>query len=239
MPVGKQRAAGGKALVGVRAKKRDKTSRQKIIIAARKVFSEHPYPSAGIRMIGKEAGVDFPLVMYYFPSKAALFTEVIELVCQELVQANQGFLADLQGYSPEEGFDIFLDRCLDFHFARPELLRTITLNINQFEAGAEIPALDRMNSLLRNGLKMIEALSPPGRAEAAKTFYSSLSILIFYYLGSRTSMAAALGMDSWSAQYRRWVRDSLHQVGLPFMREFMGGDGGGPDPTKLIKGGSR
>ena len=47
-----------------------KATRLKILKAARKVFAQYAYHAASIRMIGKEAGIDHPLISYYFPSKA-------------------------------------------------------------------------------------------------------------------------------------------------------------------------
>jgi AcrR family transcriptional regulator len=46
---------------------------ERILRSARKIFSEHPYHTASIRMIGNDAGLNYPLIAYYFSTKAALF----------------------------------------------------------------------------------------------------------------------------------------------------------------------
>ena len=43
-----------------------KVTRLKILKAARKVFAQRAYHAASIRMIGKEAGIDHPLISYYY-----------------------------------------------------------------------------------------------------------------------------------------------------------------------------
>ncbi|MBW1988572.1 MAG: helix-turn-helix transcriptional regulator, partial [Deltaproteobacteria bacterium] len=63
-------------------------SRENIIKAARRVFSEHPYSSASLRMIGREGGFEHPLIHYYFPTKAALFEAVMADIAMEIYQAN-------------------------------------------------------------------------------------------------------------------------------------------------------
>jgi hypothetical protein len=77
------------------------------------VISQRPCHSAGIRMIGKKARIEFPLALDHFPGKAALFTEVVEKVSRELTEANHGVLDGLGKLPPEVG----------------------TLNVNQAEAG--------------------------------------------------------------------------------------------------------
>ena len=55
-------------------KRNHKTAtREKILAAAKKVFAQHPYSTASIRMVGKTAEIDHPLISYYFPTKAELY----------------------------------------------------------------------------------------------------------------------------------------------------------------------
>ena len=56
--------------------KKQETS-EKILEAAQQIFATYPYHSASIRMISNLAGVDHPMIKYYFGSKADLFREVI------------------------------------------------------------------------------------------------------------------------------------------------------------------
>ena len=53
-------------------------TRQKIIYAAGKVFFEHGYEEASVKMIIEEAGVVTGSFYHFFPSKEILFDEVIK-----------------------------------------------------------------------------------------------------------------------------------------------------------------
>ena len=46
-------------------KGKEKATRTLILNAAIRVFSRHAYRAASIRMIGKEAEIDHPLISYY------------------------------------------------------------------------------------------------------------------------------------------------------------------------------
>ena len=61
----------------VNRKPAKKVTRLKLLKAARKIFAQYAYHVASIRMIGKEAKIDYPLISYYFPSKAVLFEAVL------------------------------------------------------------------------------------------------------------------------------------------------------------------
>ena len=54
-------------------------TRGAILTAARKVFAEHGFEKASIRMIAAKAEVDPALVLHYFNSKEELFLAVVEL----------------------------------------------------------------------------------------------------------------------------------------------------------------
>lgn len=54
-------------------------------------------------MIGKAAGIDHPLVNYYFPTKAVLFEEVIKQVTDEYYQADLSWFDGLDKLAPRLG----------------------------------------------------------------------------------------------------------------------------------------
>ncbi len=83
-----------------------KATRLKILKAARKVFAQYAYHAASIRMIGKEAGIDHPLISYYFPSKAKLFEAVLADIVQEWNTANQDWIEGLDQMHPEAGWPV-------------------------------------------------------------------------------------------------------------------------------------
>lgn len=59
---------------------RDRCAREKIITAARTVFSDRGYHGASVNLIATEAGVNKALLFYYFHSKRNLYQEIIREV---------------------------------------------------------------------------------------------------------------------------------------------------------------
>lgn len=53
-------------------------ARQRLMIAAKHLFSEHGYDAVSTRMIAQEAGVNLAMISYYFGSKEQLFKAIFE-----------------------------------------------------------------------------------------------------------------------------------------------------------------
>jgi AcrR family transcriptional regulator len=111
-----------------------KATRSKILKAARKVFAQYAYHSASIRMIGKEAGIDHPLISYYFPSKAVLFEAVLQDIVQEWHKANQSWFDGLEKMSPEAGLSLYLDRLIGYSRKQPYAIRVFLPCLKQLLA---------------------------------------------------------------------------------------------------------
>lgn len=61
-------------------------SEELILLAAMKVFADYPPHIASVRMIGKEAGVNYSSITYHFKSKENLYQEVIQRVIATITQ---------------------------------------------------------------------------------------------------------------------------------------------------------
>ena len=90
-----------------------KSTREKILEAATQVFADYPYYTASIRMIGKAAEIDHPLINYYFPTKAALFEEVLKISTEKYYLANISWFDGLAKLGPEKGLSLYIDRFFD------------------------------------------------------------------------------------------------------------------------------
>ena len=115
-------------------------TRRRILDAARKVFSEHPYHAASVRMVGKAGGFDHPIIHYYFPKKAGLFESVIEELVVEFRTFMETWFEELDTYSPSKGLSIFIDRLIHFHLDNKDLFRTIMQNTAHVENFDQFPA---------------------------------------------------------------------------------------------------
>ena len=105
--------------------------KEKILRAAKEVFSLHPYASATMRMIAREAQIDHPLIIYYFSTKAALFETVLKDLIEHHRQALPGWFIGLREMELADAVTTYLDRALGFHFKHPEMFRITLLNMTQ------------------------------------------------------------------------------------------------------------
>jgi AcrR family transcriptional regulator len=215
-------------------KRNQKTAtREKILEAAKKVFAEHPYSAASIRMVGKAAGIDHPLISYYFPTKADLFEAVIEEVAETYVQANTSWFEGLEKLSASRGLTVYLDRLFNFTSKHPEALRIVALNLVHPEDATDLPGYKQMQGLLtRNTETFRQVAGLRSSAREIRMFTESFNTLVINYLGAATYYAGILGMNPRSAAYRRWVKETLLLLFLPRLKQLIRGENQTPSKER-------
>lgn len=100
--------------------KPDKSTEERIMEAARKVFSNKGYAGTRTRDIAEEAGINLALVNYYYRSKDKLFYEVM----QEKVYQLFGSIAPIlinPAFSLETKIDIATETYIDMLIVNPDL----------------------------------------------------------------------------------------------------------------------
>lgn len=199
-----------------------KVTRERIIEAARRVFSEHPYHVASIRMIGKAGGFDHQLIRYYFPSKAELFEAVVAELCEEYFQGNISWLSGLDRIAPREGFPMYIDRFLDYNFKHPEALRIMALNSTLTGDLSELPGYNHIPEVLAKTRSTFEQNVPlrAGPVEVGM-FINSFNSIVIFFLGSASCQAQVLEMSADSEEYRKWVKDTLVFMFLPRLEKLI------------------
>ncbi len=202
-----------------------KPTREKILEAAIKMFSDYPYYAASIRMIGKEAEIDHPLVSYYFPTKALLFEEVIKHVTEEYYQANITWFEGLEEQTPERGLSLYIDRFFDFAVKHPKALRIVALNLVQAEGHDVIPGYERVRNFFAKTKQTFKKAIPlQGTADDIEMFTHSFNTLAINYLGASTYYAGILGLAPGSRQYLEWVKKTMIFVFLPPLKQIIIGE---------------
>lgn len=98
----------------------DTGTEDKIIIAARKVFTEKGYSGARTRDIAEEAGINLALLNYYFRSKEKLFKIIMEEQLDELFGLITPILQDKKS-KIDEKIHIIADTYFDFLLLNPDL----------------------------------------------------------------------------------------------------------------------
>jgi len=206
----------------VKSSGRSEVTRDKILAAARQVFSEHPYHMATIRMIGTAGGFDHQLIAYYFPTKAGLFEAVLSEVCDEFYKANLSWYEGLDKLPLADSFSLFLDRFLEYHFQNPSPMRLLALNAALIERLEEIPGYQHIPDVLSKTRANFENnIRLNASPEDVERFINTFNTAIINYLGAAPSQSQILGLSSDSDEYRKWVKDTLMFVFLPVLRSLI------------------
>ncbi|MDY6905360.1 MAG: TetR/AcrR family transcriptional regulator [Thermodesulfobacteriota bacterium] len=204
------------------AVRKSDVTREKILAAARKVFSGHPYKAATMRMIAAEGGFDHPLIRYYFPAKADLFKAVVQEACEAFYTAHVSWFEGLDKLPPEEGLRLFIDRFLDYHFSDPAPMKILAINSVVQDDPIQIPGYDYVPDVLARVRRNFERLvSLRASADEISAFISSFNNLVVIYLGADTCQARIMNMAPESDEYRQWVKNTLLYIFAPLLKKLI------------------
>ena len=195
--------------------------RDKILKAARKIFSEHPYPAASMRMIAREAHIDHPLIIYYFPTKAALFEELLKELTHEFSKAFPDWLNEIDfKMSAAKRISIYLDRAIDFHRKHPEFARITVLNMVQSARSKNlIPGCHHLQKAQMLAAKIYSARSQSVLgADEFSLLQNSFGPLMINYMGAREYYAEIQQVDPESDAYFKWVKENLMFLLMPLFK---------------------
>jgi len=201
-------------------------SKEKILSAAKKVFSRHPYGSATMRMIAGEARIDHPLIIYYFRSKAVLFETVLNELIKQYKQALPGWFLGIREMALVDGVSAYLDRALVFHFEHPELLRIILLNMTRsVKRGGMVPGYQLIQDIFHMwadgfGRSPRFNIGP----EQMLSFFRCISLVMMNLIGAREYHAEIQGMDPKSGEYLSWVKKQIMFIVVPVLISFQLGE---------------
>ena len=202
-----------------------KATRLKILKAARRVFAQYAYHAASIRMIGKEAGIDHPLISYYFPSKATLFEAVLADIVEEWHRANSSWMEGLNKMSPETGLALYIDRLISYSRNHPYAARVYLLNMVQAQDVETIPGYQAIQEFFDRTTRLLKSLVPMQASDSdIEKFRQSFNTLAMNYLGAKSYYAGILEIPANSQRYEIWVKEMLMDLFLPRLIQLIHGE---------------
>jgi AcrR family transcriptional regulator len=218
----KKKKAGNQETTGIK----ENENKIKILGAAKKIFSEYPYHTASIRVIGKTAGLNFPLISYYFSTKAALFEAVLFDVTEEYYEACAKWLNETANMGSTKGLSLYLDRLIDFTQMHPEALRIVLLNLIQAKESQIIPGYLILQNFVARMVPFFKKTSSARAADQeVEQFAHNFNTLVINYLGANNYHAGILGLDPYSLEYKNLVKNNLMSLFLPLLKKLLrGGD---------------
>lgn len=195
--------------------------RGKILQAAREVFTVYSFKEAGTRMIAKQAGIEHPMIHYYFGSKENLFYAMAEALYNETLPVQESWYDGLEQKPLEEGFSLFIDRMLDYAMTTPDALRIAALNMVHIGNIEEIPGY-RFIIMSMAAMRRImeEKLSLRGSTREIEMFIYCFYSLMISLVGARACQAQILNMNPLEEKYRIWVKDACMTLFLPWFKKI-------------------
>jgi len=202
----------------------EKNARERILQGAREVFSSYSFKTASTRMIAKQAGVEHPMIHYYFGSKEKLFYEMAEAIYNETIPVQDSWYDGLDTMSFKEGFSLFVDRMLDYTMEKPEALRIAALNAVNIGNIEEIPGyrfIIMSMAAMRRGME--EKLTLRGSSREIEMFIYCFYSLMISLVGARSCQAQILNMNPLEEKYRIWVKDAAMTLFYPWFKRLLVG----------------
>ena len=201
-----------------------KATREKILKAARRVFAEHAYNAASIRMVGKAAEIDHPLVSYYFPTKAELFEAVLEDIIEENYEASKKWYAGLDTMRTAPSLALFLDRLMKWNRNHPYAFRVLLLNMVQAQDSETIPGYRAIQKIADQSAQLFKkSVQLQASDREIGIFITSFNALVINYLGAMAYYAGILGMPADDEKYENWVKETLISIFSPRLKELIRG----------------
>lgn len=198
------------------------TARERILKAAREVFALNSYKAASTRMVAKQAGVEHPLIHYYFGSKEKLFQAMTEGMYEEFLRENESWLEGLERMRPRDGLALYLDRMLDYTLNNPLALQIIALNMAHLGQGEELPGYGFITLHMARTRRILEERLPlRGASRDIEMFIYCFYSLVISLIGAKACQAQLLNMDPQGAEYRAWVKDACLTLFLPWLERLI------------------
>ena len=109
-----------KEMAAEKNKKEVISAEQKIITAARKLFTQKGFDAVKTRDIAKEAGINIALLNYYFRSKEKLFEIIMRENMQEFFMSISLLIND-EKTNVKQKIDLLVNKYIDILSANPQL----------------------------------------------------------------------------------------------------------------------
>ncbi len=188
-------------------------TRDKILKVAETHFAIKGYAGAHLQGIAEVVGVQKTALYYYFPSKAALYLDVLTQMVEDFHRSVSTALERETSY--RERLEGLLDALNDLLAAKPnysQILMRIFIDRSGVDLTPLQPLLTRLvNSILffyRDGV----AADAFRKMSSRHFFQSALGSIVFHYAGHAFS-SQILGVDDvFKSSVVKWRRDEVRRI---------------------------
>ena len=196
-------------------------TRLEIIAAATAEFAEKGLSGTSVSDIAARTRTSKPMIYYYFDSKEALYTAVMEEAYGRIRDVEQGLRLD--DMAPEAAMRHLVEVTFDYHADNPDFVRLISVeNIHDARHIAGSTSLAPRNAAViqsvRSLLERGEAAGVFRRGADAIDVHLMISSLCFHRISNRHSWRVLFGRDLAAPECRARQRDNAVEAVLGFLR---------------------
>jgi TetR/AcrR family transcriptional regulator len=196
-----------------RAKNRDKLETD-ILAVAERIFAECGYEGAAVAAIAEGAGISKQNLLYYFPSKLALYERVLDDVLDAWLE-RMDILASAE-LEPQEALRAYIAAKLRFSREQPWGSRVYAMEVI---GGAKVYApkiKEKVIPLLRKDIAVFERWMAEGRLAPVNATHLIFSIwaMTQHYADFSTQMALVLNRRKLSEQDFRDAEETITRMVL-------------------------
>jgi AcrR family transcriptional regulator len=185
-------------------------SREAILVAAERLYSEHGFDAASLADVALAAGLSRGAPSYFFGSKEQLYVAMLERVFQEREQATGEAVRPLiawtegaPGGSLEEALGQAVGGYMEFLLRRPSFL--LLLQREELAGARRLRESPRASRAIEDAFRALRVVAPE---HGLRSFDVSDAVLLFISLtfsplAQRATFMASLGRDLEDPEVRR------------------------------------
>jgi AcrR family transcriptional regulator len=173
-------------------------SRQAILDAATKEFSEYGLGGARVDRIAKRSGVNKRLIYHYIGNKEALFLAVLEQAYANIRTAEQAL--HLDELSPVDAIRRLIAFTWDYYLEHPEFITL--LNSENLHRAKHLKQSNMVREMTSPLVALLDNVLKRGRREGLfrtgvdpVQLYISIAALSYFYLSNNYTLSTIFGSD--------------------------------------------
>lgn len=176
------------------------STREAIIVEARRCFAEHGYEGTSLNEIAEAVGIRRPSLLHHFPSKEAIYSEVFTISLAEWsLRVEDAVDRGLEGW---QKVDLVITTGFRFFMENPEFVRIISREALDDGANLGIDLGAALRPFLQRAMGWFEHEIAEGRFRRVDTeqlLITGYSIM-FGYFSEAPFLASLLGRDPMSPE---------------------------------------
>ncbi len=176
------------------------TTREAIIVEARRCFAEHGYEGTSLNEIAEAVGIRRPSLLHHFPSKDAIYAEVFQISLAEWSERVE--VAVGRGLEGWQKVDLVITTGFRFFVENPEFVRIISREALDDGANLGIDLGAALRPFLQRAMGWFEHEIDAGRFRRVDTeqlLITGYSIM-FGYFSEAPFLASLLDRDPMSPE---------------------------------------